>query len=526
MADFVSIQNQHLQLGHPQSLEQRLALAFATTGESLWKGDLVEETVAWSTIDLSVFSDGVTETSCSWAAWLERIHAEDRGRVAESWGLLKDGSWKDDDWRLEFRLANPDGEFRDVRVQTLVAKNSSGQPLRVVGTLRDITQQKQAERERRSFLEALQESEQRFRELAENITEVFWLTSPDGLQIFYVSPAYQTVWGKPSEDVRLNPLKWLDSICEEDRPAVERHLARMATEGRLNVEYRIVRPDDTLRWIHDNGFPIRDADGHLQRIARIATDITERKAIAQALSSSNEELETFCYSVSHDLRAPLRHIDGFSQAVLEDFADKLDVNGQEMLGMIRESTRKMGALIDDILTLSRVSRREMHFEDIRLGDLAREVIQELCETGSGTRARFHVGVEETVRGDRWLLRQALSHLIDNARKFSAPRAEPVIELLRQPSDSGGEFFVRDNGVGFNMQFQDKLFVPFQRLHRETEFSGSGIGLAIVKRIMQRHGGNIWAEAEVGKGATFHFTLGRVHSSRSQTAANRGQNRNP
>jgi signal transduction histidine kinase len=227
---------------------------------------------------------------------------------------------------------------------------------------------------------------------------------------------------------------------------------------------------------------------------------------ALELETTNKELEAFSYSVSHDLRAPLRAIDGFSQALLEDCAETLDSAGKDYLDRIRAGTQRMAQLIDDLLNLSRVSRSAITREPIHLSAMAKSIVTELQRAEPERRVDFAIAEELNVNGDERLLRVALENLLGNAWKFTGKCPQPNVELGVVNHNGTSAYFVRDNGAGFDMAYSDKLFGPFQRLHAMTEFRGTGIGLATVQRIVHRHGGRVWAEAEVGKGATFYFTL--------------------
>lgn len=224
------------------------------------------------------------------------------------------------------------------------------------------------------------------------------------------------------------------------------------------------------------------------------------------LAGANQELQAFSYSVSHDLRSPLRSIEGFSLALLEDSEAKLDDEGKNQLQRIRAATIRMGQLIDGMLNLARISRAEMIRENVDLGSLAREIASELQSSQPDRQAAFAIPERVPVMGDRLLLRVVLENLLNNAWKFTLERPSIRIELGTKPNGSETIHFVRDNGAGFDMRHADKLFGAFQRLHRQNEFPGTGIGLATVQRIIHRHGGRIWAEAAPGKGATFYFVL--------------------
>ncbi len=309
----------------------------------------------------------------------------------------------------------------------------------------------------------------------------------------------------------------------------------LATGEPFEMEFPLRGADGRFRPFLTRGHPLKDAQGRVLQWLGTNTDISERieaeerikKLNAELeervqdrtrdLTAANKELEAFCYSVSHDLRAPLRTMDGFSQAVLEDYAERLDAEGQGYLQRIRRSCQRMGQLIDDLLNLSRLSRAELHRQSIDLTALAREAARQLQQTQPDRHVTFRIADHLTAEGDLNLLRAVLWNLLENAWKFTARRPEAVIEFGVQDGHaaSAGQsatgtdcpvFFVRDNGAGFDMAYAGKLFRPFQRLHRTSEFPGSGIGLANVQRIIHRHGGRLWAEGAVGHGATVYFTI--------------------
>jgi signal transduction histidine kinase len=224
------------------------------------------------------------------------------------------------------------------------------------------------------------------------------------------------------------------------------------------------------------------------------------------LTAVNKELESFSYSVSHDLRSPLRSIDGFSQALLEDYSDKLDEKGKDYLHRARSAAQRMSHLIDDLLNLSRVTRSEMRHETVDLSTLARKVTAELQKTQPGRHVEFVITEGLTVNGDTALLRVALENMLGNAWKFTGKQPKARIEFGVTHHEGKPTYYVRDDGVGFDMTYVGKIFAPFQRLHSNDEFPGTGIGLATVQRIILRHGGKVWAEGAVGKEATFYFTL--------------------
>lgn len=227
------------------------------------------------------------------------------------------------------------------------------------------------------------------------------------------------------------------------------------------------------------------------------------------LEAANKELEAFSYSVSHDLRAPLRGIEGFSKILTKNYGDRLGPKGQDYLDRIVAATNRMNRLIDDLLSFSMMGRQEMKHADIDMAHLAQSVYQDLEEPTSDQTTRVTICPMPQAEGDHAMIRQVLSNLIGNAIKYSRPAAVPEIEVGGEEGEAENVYYVRDNGVGFDMRYSDKLFIIFQRLHSMNEFEGTGVGLAIVQRIVHRHGGKVWADGAVGKGATFYFSLPKM-----------------
>ncbi len=269
-----------------------------------------------------------------------------------------------------------------------------------------------------------------------------------------------------------------------------------------------------------NARQVQGASGSERIILLAIEDITERKEIEAGLErtrkelvkardaaeASNKELEAFSYSVSHDLRTPLRSIDGFSQALLEDYQDRLDDTAKSYLNRVRKATQHMGRLIDDMLKLSRVTRSEYRLETVDLSLMVRDIAETMKQEDPGRTVDVIIREGVTVNGDPALLKIALDNLIDNAWKFTGKEKRPQVEFGTILTAGKTAYFIRDNGVGFDMAYVDKLFGAFQRLHTSLEFPGTGIGLATVRRVINRHGGQVWVEAAVGKGATFYFTI--------------------
>jgi PAS domain S-box-containing protein len=288
--------------------------------------------------------------------------------------------------------------------------------------------------------------------------------------------------------------------------------------------HRIRARDGKIHWVFESAVELRNENGVSHGSIGMFQDITERKQAEEEIRSlnaeleqrvlnrtvqletANKEMEAFSYSVSHDLRAPLRGIDGWSLALLEDYGDQLDEQAQEYIKRVRHETQRMGHLIDEMLQLSRLTRAEMRREPVNLSAIAGAIAARLQESAPERAVEINIQAGIRANGDAQLLEVALSNLMENAFKFTAKRTGARIEFGQTESQGKRTFFVRDNGAGFDMAYAQKLFGAFQRMHKTSEFPGTGIGLATVQRIIHRHGGRVWAEAEVHKGATFYFTL--------------------
>ncbi len=286
-----------------------------------------------------------------------------------------------------------------------------------------------------------------------------------------------------------------------------------ASEGRCEDEGWRIRKDGSRFLANVVISRIADAAGNLVGFAKVTRDVTERKRAEAALRAANQELEAFSYSVAHDLRAPLRGVNAFAQLLLDSYGAKLDAEGHDWLQEILQNARKMGALIDALLSLSRVSRVELKPEQVDMGAVARAVASRLARESPHRMVDLVIQGDVAASIDARLARAVLENLLGNAWKFTSNTPSARIEFLAVETDGVPTFTVRDNGAGFDMEFAEKLFAPFQRLHTEGEFPGTGIGLATVQRIVHRHGGRIWAEGRVNDGAAFHFTLGSQEDAR-------------
>ena len=285
-------------------------------------------------------------------------------------------------------------------------------------------------------------------------------------------------------------------------------------ETTTNAEYTLRRKDTGESWVGSYSFsPIRNEEGVIVGSVVTARDITERRRIDLALAEHsaklealNKELESFTYSVSHDLRAPLRAIDGYSRMILKRQGNQFDEDTKRLFDVIRNNAKMMGQLIDDLLALSRLGREALSLSRLSMNELTNDVWDELTANNPDRPMNLKIEPVPMCLGDRSLIKQVLVNLISNAIKFTRIREVPLIEAGGYATETEHIFYIRDNGIGFDMRYYDKLFGVFQRLHSNEGYEGTGIGLTIVQRIINRHGGRVWAESEPDKGATFYFTL--------------------
>jgi PAS domain S-box-containing protein len=372
--------------------------------------------------------------------------------------------------------------------------------------------------------EALRRSEERFRLLVEGVKDyAIFMLDPDGRIASWNAGAERINCYRAEEIVGKHfSCFYTQEDLQQGKPA--RELIVAATEGQYQEEGWRVRKDGSQFWANVLITALRDDAGELRGFAKVTRDVTERKRADERIEqlnvdlrqrlaeveAANRELEAFSYSVSHDLRAPLRAMDGFSRILLEEHGPHLSEEVRHYLKLVRDNAQQMGRLIDALLNLSRLGRRPVAKEAVAPDALVREALEDLGAERHGRRLKVKLGQLPACYADPALLKQVFVNLLANALKYSRTREETVIEIgCRDAGDRPGEpvYFVKDNGVGFDMRYVHKLFGVFQRLHRAEEYEGTGVGLATVQRIIQRHGGRVWAEAELDRGATFYFTLG-------------------
>lgn len=450
------------------------------------------------------------EKGLSWG-----LHPEDRERVLTQWC---EAAGEGTSFRSEYRLQHTDGASTWVYGQIVGERDETDAVVGYVGTITDISQRKQVE-------EALEERNEFIETVMVNLPIGLTVIDLNNFDIKYINPRIEAIVGWPRRK-----LTDFDALLESTLPDLkfrkqtkEEIYADLQSGdvGRMIWEFPITKGSGEQADIIVRGIPLRERG----LVIITVQDITERKRAeyeirtlnqeleawvaerTRELELANRELEAFSYSVSHDLRAPLRAIDGFSAALLEDYGERIDEEGKSYLRYLQDGSRDMSALIDGLLKLSRSTRGEMNRVSVDLSRLAAGITEDLCRCEPERHVSITITEGIEAEADPRLIKVVLENLLGNAWKYTAQTPESRIEFGAEQQDGKPVYFVRDNGAGFDMAYADKLFLPFQRLHKFEEFSGIGIGLATVQRIIHRHGGQIWARAAVGEGATFYFTLG-------------------
>jgi len=369
----------------------------------------------------------------------------------------------------------------------------------VAVTSRDITQRKLDEA-------ALRRAEQRFRELLEAAPDAMVIADEAG-KIVFTNQQTHNLFGYAAEELHGESVEVLLPAGIRQRHVAERAAYYQNPKMRAmgsGLELHARRKDGTQVPVEISLSPLKTDTGTL--VSSAIRDVSERRRIESALKTANQELESFSYSVAHDLRAPLRGIGSFAQILLEDHAKQLDDEAKDCLNEIQTNAEHMSKLIDALLSLSRVTRSQLRLEPVDMTGLARSVANDLARTEPERKVEVVVAPNLASTMDLALARTLVTNLLANAWKFTSRVSQPRIEVGVADGEGGAAFYVRDNGAGFNKEFADKLFAPFQRLHTTREFPGTGIGLATVQRIVHRHGGRVWAEGGVNAGATFYFWI--------------------
>jgi PAS domain S-box-containing protein len=495
------------QLGERASLDERLDHAVLALRASLADDeDQLRRIDAW--VDLLHQRIAVLQAS------VERRRADGTGaETAEGIALttrirvVREAIETEENQRLADRDARTRQDVAETRVAIVVGTGASFVILLLAfGRLRqEIGRRRQTE-------QALRANEGFLDSIVENIPNMIFVKEAEELRFERFNRAGEELLGVKRKDlVRKNDFDFFPA--EQAKTFQARDRETLANRVVVDIPEEPIQTKAGERWLHTKKVPIVDEQGVPRYLLGISEDITERRNAAQVLKAAkdaaenaNQELESFSYSVAHDLRAPLRAIDGFSQALEEDCAGKLDHDGIEHLRRIRSSAQQMSHLIDGLLGLSRVTRSDIVREKVDLTRLAQKTGARLQEAHPDRKVELIVDEGLVSEGDARLLSAVLDNLLGNAWKFTGKCAEARVEVGKRVEAGEPAFFVRDNGAGFEQAYAHKLFGAFQRLHSATEFEGTGIGLATVQRIVRRHGGRVWAEGKVGQGSTFYFTL--------------------
>lgn len=375
--------------------------------------------------------------------------------------------------------------------------------------------------ERLQVQQDLRKSEARTRRLVESVQDYAILMLDSKGKVMSWSPGAKKLLGYTNQEIFGKPFSCFFPREDVESGKPQKELEKALTAGRTEEDGWRVRKDGSRFWANIAIAAVRDDQVNLHGFSKVMRDVTDRKEVeekiqtlnlnlerrATELESVNKELEAFTYSVSHDLRAPLRHIDGFSQLLVDEHGPQLPQEVRRYLDRIRKAARQMGELVDELLNLARLGRQGINLQVAGLDAMVEQVVNDLKQDLDGRKVEWEIKPLPFVECDPTLVRQVFANLLSNALKYTRPRSPAVIEVGRIREDGHPAIFVRDNGVGFSMKYADKLFGVFQRLHRSEDFEGTGIGLATVQRIIHKHGGHVWAEAELNKGTTFYFTLG-------------------
>ena len=532
--------------------EERFKLIEETIAEVFWMADVPIEKMfyvspgyerIWKRTRKSLYENP--------RSFIDAIHPEDREQVLADLEVKKDGKPFDH----EYRIIWPDGAIRWIWDRGFPVRDKTGRVTRYVGIARDIAERKQAQealqkaydelenrvKERTIELstlndqlkaeievrgriqEALEANEERYKRMVSAVTAYTYSVEVRKGHTIYTehSIGCLPITGYAPEDYKSDPHLWYLMIYSDDKKIVENSVREILSGHQVPpIEHRIVRRDGVVVWVRNTIVPYYDENGQLVRYDGLIENITERKLSEDKiqklneklkenifeLTEANKELDAFNYTVSHDLQEPLMIIGGFTNRLLKISGHNLDEKEKDLFNIIKMNTQKMERLIHDLLSFSRSGRQEIKPEEIDMEDLVTTVLGELKPVLDERMIDFKIKALPKSYGDRTLIKQVLVNLLSNAIKFTRPKDTAVIEVGCKVEENEDVYYVKDNGIGFYSQNTDKLFFPFYRLPEAKEFKGTGIGLSIVQRIVNRHGGRVWAEGRVSEGTTFYFSL--------------------
>ncbi|HEX8547418.1 MAG TPA: PAS domain-containing protein [Cytophagaceae bacterium] len=481
--------------------ELRLREAQGLAKLGYWDFDIETNAITWSDELYEIYRIN-KETNLTTDLIRNLVFNED---VEELFGKIKDIYKNGGSFTHEYRIRDLNGNVRYLIDKGYVEMVSPTKKV-LKGISQDITERKVVE-------ESLKLREAQLSE-AQAIAHLgSWEWDLEENRVSWSEELYR-IFGYGPGEMDLDFQSYMNHIHPSDRERLSALVTECVTHGKsYSLSHRIFKKDGTLSWLQGKGQVSVRKDGKIVRLSGTGMDISEQRkaeeAIEQkteALLASNKELEAFCYTISHDLRSPLRAIDGFGRKLANGYEATLDKEGQRLLNVVRSNAQQMGVLIDSLLDFSRLNRKEIKRSVLQMEALVQRVTHEIKEQQPDHQATIQISPLIDIRGDQDLMHQVWHNLIANAVKFTSKVERPLIEVGAERIDGRIVFYVKDNGAGFEMEYKDKLFGVFQRLHTSDEFSGTGVGLATVQRIILRHGGLVWAEGEPNKGASFYFSF--------------------
>lgn len=492
--------------------EASLNLALETSHIGVWDINLLDNSTNRTLIHDQIFGYQTPLDSWSIKTFLGHVLPEDRNYVEK---CFKEAIEKQSDWNFECRIRRMDGEIRWIHASGGHERNAKGKAFMMSVLIQDITQRKQAEH-------FLSESEKSLREMLESLPQLVWTCRING-QCDYLSLQWVKYTGIPEKE-QLGD-NWLKQLHPDDQEkTMSIWMEKVKTGVDFDIEYRLRRFDGVYRWYKVRAVPLTDLEGKIIKWFGSNNDIDDiKKAIdeikilnetlenrvserTEQLVAANKELETFSYSVSHDLRAPLRHISGYVSLFLENRSLELSEEDLGYLKIVTDSVSKMSELIDALLSFSRLNRAEIHKTITDTLPIIKDGLQLFDNEIKNRAVEIKINTLPKTFGDQQLISQVWVNLISNAIKYTGKKQDARIEIGSYDTENETVFFINDNGAGFNMEYASNLFIVFKRLHNSKSFDGIGIGLANIKSIIERHGGRCWAEGEIDKGATFYFSL--------------------
>ena len=516
-----SLRNYIAQLQTSFTTTSALGTVLRVAQIGMWDCDLVKHVSVLNSECAALIGFPATEMILSAEEWEKRIHPDDKLQTAAAWQQFIEGIVNL--YIAEYRIEIQPDTYKWILSFGLIAERTpEGVPVHAAGISLDSSEIRSLQDALRYSQSALQQSEDRWRFALEGNGDGVWdWHMTDGNSFF--SRRWKEMLGYAEDEIPHHFDEWASRVHPDDwEQVIEAQMRHVRGETPdYAAEHRMRCKDGTYKWILARGKVIAfTSEGKPSRMVGTHTDISERRAdeaellrltaeleeYAQYLEAINSELEAFSHAASHDLRAPLRSMEGFSQALLEDYAPVLDDRASDYLRRIHAAAQRMRHLIESLQMLSQITQSGIHREQLDLSQLAASVVQEMNEEFTGRDVTVKIQPEMTAFADPTLMQVVLTNLLSNAYKFTGKKAKATLEVGTVAQEKQTVYFVRDDGAGFEQEYAFKLFRPFQRLHSLAEFEGTGIGLATVQRIVQRHGGRVWAEGTPEQGATFYFTL--------------------